>query len=303
MNKLSCFCCGFPIEGINNIHSHCAMNVFGNQKMPEIYLSLKEVLIKAQSLAGKLSISGVQPKLSVSYSKKENRLNVVTERGEYILKPQVEFYSHLPENENLCMNIAKLFNVKIPPHTLISLTDGSKAYLIKRFDRVNNMKIQTESFFQILMKKDKYSGSYEEIGKKLKLISEVPGLDVQLFFERIVLNFIVGNGDAHQKNFSIIYNQSNEIRLSPNYDVVSSKLLIPGEEDTALTLNLNGKKNNIRKVDFIKFANYLKIPEKAINLFLDKKYEILEMIDNSYLDRQEKEGFKEIVDERYSRLT
>lgn len=269
--------------------------------MPVIDLSLKEVLNKAQSMAGKLSISGVQPKLSVAYSKKDNKLNVVNKKGVYILKPQVEFYPHLPENENLCMNISELCNVETPSHSLISLTDGSKAYLIKRFDRLNNQKIHTETFFQILNKKDKYSGSYEEIGKKLWSISEVPGLDVQLFFERIVLNFILGNGDAHQKNFSIIYNNHNEIRLSPGYDIVSSKILIPEEEDTALTLN--GKKNNIQKPDFIKFAKYLKIPEKAINLFIDKKAEIQKIIDNSYLDRQEKERFKEIVNEKYSRLT
>ncbi|MGC9367849.1 MAG: type II toxin-antitoxin system HipA family toxin [bacterium] len=301
MKITSCYSCGFPIEGINKIHNHCVKKIFNCNKMPDIDLSLKEVLSKAQSMAGKLSISGVQPKLSVTFSKNENKLNVVSEKGEYILKPQVEYYPHLPENENLCMNIFGLGKVEIPSHTLISLTDGSKAYLIKRFDRLNSRKIHTETFFQILNKKEKYSGSYEEIGKKLRSISDVPGLDVQLFFERIVLNFIIGNGDAHQKNFSIIYKDNNEIRLSPGYDIVSSKLLIPEEEDTALTLN--GKKNNIRKSDFIKFADYLKIPDKAINLFIDKKSEIQKMIDYSYLDQYEKERFKETIGERYSRLT
>lgn len=285
---------------MNNIHQHCAKRVFNSANMPEIDLTLKDVLSKAQSMAGKLSISGVQPKLSVSYLKKENKLNVVNEKGEYILKPQVEYYPNLPENENLCMNISRLCNIETPAHTLISLTDGSKAYLVKRFDRLNNRKIHTETFFQILNKKDKYSGSYEEIGKKLRFISEVPGLDVQLFFERVVLNFILCNGDAHQKNFSIIYKNNNEIRLSPSYDIVSSKLLLPEEEDTALTLN--GKKKNIRKADFIDFAGYLKIPAKAVNFFIDKKSEIQKMVDYSYLDQAQKEKLKELIEERYSRL-
>ena len=87
------------------------------------------------------------------------------------------------------MDIAENIGIDVPPHCLLPLTDGSLAYIIKRFDRAGQNKIHQETFSQILGKKDKYSGSVEQIGGKLKQVSSVPGLDVQLFFERVVFNF------------------------------------------------------------------------------------------------------------------
>jgi serine/threonine-protein kinase HipA len=298
-----CLSCGELVPG-DILHLSCLRKLFGVNYLPVIDLSLKEISIKAQKMAGKLSISGVQPKLSIKLDKKNKKLEVAAEGGEYILKPQVQTFRNLPQNENLCMTAAAKLGIDVPPHCLIRLKDNSLAYIVKRFDRVKGKKIHQEDFFQVLGKKDKYSGSLEQIGKELGRISRFPGLDLQLFFERILFFFIIGNGDAHTKNFSISYDDEGNIRLSPAYDIVSSKLVIPGEEDLALPMN--GKRNNITVRDFRKFSNYLKIPAKAydkiLSHYLEGKDMIVDAIEHSALDEEEKQGLLDIVKDRYRRL-
>ena len=276
-------------------------DLFGVEYLPKVNLTLAEVSIKAQKMVGKLSISGIQPKLSMELNRKNRELEVVSEGGKYILKPQVPTFPDLPQNENLCMSIASNMGIDAPPHSLLKLKDNSWAYVVKRFDRDKEGKMHQEDFFQILGKKDRYQGSLEEIGKKLSQISEIPGLDVQFFYERVLFFFIIGNGDAHLKNFSIVYNKFGHIRLSPAYDIVSSKLVIPEEEDFALSMN--GKRNKITGNDFNKFLTFLKIPNKEINRkFLDKEDLIRGFIKDSELDKDQKERLSGIVRERFSRL-
>lgn len=274
--------------------------MFGLNHLPKILLSLEDVPLKAQDMVNKLSISGVQPKLLLKLDKDSEELVIAPAGGEYIFKPQIQQFPHIPENENCCMDIAGAFGIDVPPHCLMILKDKTLAYIVKRFDRQDGEKIHQEDFFQILEKTDKYLGSLEQIGNRLKEISAVPGLDVQLFFERVVLNFLLGNGDAHFKNFSISH-RSDGVRLSPAYDIVSSKLVIPKEEDSALTLN--GKKNNITRNDFDTFAESLKIPQKIrYEKFAGKTNLIKQFIQSSHLPQDFKTRFIEIVLSRYDRL-
>lgn len=298
MNR--CSLCGLTIEKEKLLHNKCINKVFNVNYIPKVNFTLAQVVLKAQKMTGKLSISGIQPKLSVKLNQTNKELEVVSESGEYILKPPVEAYPNLPQNENLCMTIASNLGISVPLHTLIKLQDNKWAYIIKRFDRFKEEKIHQEDFCQILGKKDKYEGSFEEIGKKLKSISSVPGLDIQYFYERVLLYFIIGNGDAHMKNFSITY-KDNQIRLSPAYDIICSKIYIPDESDFALSMN--GKRNKISRKDFERFLDYLKIPNKRINqTVLDKINTVMELIKNSELEDMQKNDMIKIVQERLLRL-
>ncbi|OGW97285.1 MAG: hypothetical protein A2Z81_08590 [Omnitrophica WOR_2 bacterium GWA2_45_18] len=265
-----------------------------------IDFGLIDISMEAQRMTGKLSISGVQPKLVVRLDKKKNRLIPAAE-GEYILKPQTFSFLNMPENEECCMDMAEEMEIDVPGHCLLLLKDESFAYVVKRFDRKNGEKIHQEDFFQILEAKDKYIGSVEQIGRKLRGISSVPGLDVQLFFERVVFYFLIGNGDAHLKNHSITYQTDGQIRLTPAYDIVCSKLVIPKEEDSAITIN--GKKNNLKRGDFDKLAEYFNIPIKVRYEKFEKKFDRMkEIIEASYIDKKKQKRFIEIIKERTSRL-
>lgn len=300
MNR--CLSCGKEINKGENIHLLCARKLFGVSYIPKINFSLSEVTIKAQEMAGKLSISGVQSKLSMKLDKKTKELKSVAEGGEYILKPQINTFPEIPQNENLCMTIADMMRIDTPGHSLLKLKDESWTYVVKRFDRVDGKKIHQEDFCQILEKttEDKYSGSIEQIANKLIEISEIPGLDVQHLYERVLLFFIIGNGDAHLKNFSVNYTNINNIRLSPVYDIVSSKLVIPKEEDCALTIN--GKKNKLNIDDFMSFSEKFKIPKKITDKIISKKELIIKLIRDSQIGEDYKSKLVDIVLERCSRL-
>lgn len=275
--------------------------MFNTSQMPIIDFGLGDMSRKAQKLTGKMSISGVQPKLSLKIDRKLNLLVPVAEGGEYILKPQVTAFPNIPENEQCCMDIALEMDIDVPLHCLLPLKDCSLAYVVKRFDRMAGEKIPQEDFCQILGLgvKDKYKGSVEQIGRKLKEVST--GYDVQLFFERVVFNFIIGNGDAHLKNYSVTYKEKESIRLTPAYDIVCSKLVIPDETDSALTIN--GKNNKLKKDDFDKLADYFNIPIKVRYAKFDKKLDLIEtVIRESKLNVDSQMVLIDIIRERLSRL-
>ena len=275
--------------------------MFNSHKIPVIDFGLGDISRKAQELTGKFSISGVQPKLSVKLDEKRNMLIPVAEGGEYILKPQTSTFPNIPENEQCCMDIAKELNIEVPLHCLIPLKDKSLAYVVKRFDREKSVKIHQEDFGQILEQTDKYKGSVEQIGRKLKEISSAPGYDVQLLFEQVVFNFILGNGDAHLKNYSIAYRDKDNIRLTPAYDIVCSKLVIQGDEDSAITIH--GKKNKLLREDFDQLGDYFSIPIKIRYEKFGNKFNVMRRIIETSSIAKEKQGqFLEIIKERINRI-
>lgn len=275
--------------------------IFNTTKWPGIDFSLPEVSLEAQELAGKLSISGVQPKLSVKLDRKKNTLISTIKGGEFILKPQTSVYPNIPENEQCCMDMAEAFGISVPEHCLLPLKDNSLAYIVKRYDRNKGEKFHQEDFQQILEKDDKYTGSVEEICRAINAISAVPGLDIQLLYERVVFNFLIGNGDAHFKNYSMITYNDVDRRLAPAYDLVCSKLVIPKGKDSALSIN--GKQNNLGRKDFDILGDYCKIPGKIRFEKFDKKFDMTKkIIESSKIDQEKQKKFIEIIKERLGRL-
>ena len=298
-----CEICGKESEDASGYHPACLRRLFGTASLPVIELSHAEVLARAQEMAGRMSISGVQPKLSMS--RQASRLIPVTDGGQFILKPQTERFPLLPQNENLCMIIAERMGIDVPPHGLFDLRDASPAYIVRRFDRTpDGQKKRCEDFLQILGEDDKYAGSMERIGKRIWELSSVPGLDAQLFFERVLLNFLLGNGDAHLKNFSLLETGDGGLRLSPAYDIVCSKAVIPKETDFAITLN--GKSDKIKRRDFEKFSETLKIPPKVVaDIFdrFDQGHSMMsDEISRSRLSAELKENMQRVIEERRKRM-
>lgn len=113
---------------------------------------------------------------------------------------------------------------------------------IKRFDRTPNYeKLRMEDFSQILSKRReyKYSSSYEECADVIKQYSCAPELDLQEYYRRLIAYIIIGNCDAHLKNFSLLEKKEG-LRLSPVYDVLNT--IIYKHFPAYLALFLNGKK-------------------------------------------------------------
>src|SRR6185295_8034492 len=104
-------------------------------------------------------------------------------------------------------------------------------------------------------------------GKAIRAHVEHVGLDTIDFFERVLFCFLIGNGDMHLKNWALLTRQKKP-SLSPCYDLVSSKVYLEKESDSALTIN--AKNNKLERADFDSFAAYLKIDPKAAANSFDK---------------------------------
>lgn len=291
----------------NRYHARCSVSLFGSPRPPRVPFRTTDVVAEAQKMIGKMSISGVQPKLSMIHDRKRHGLIVVERGGLYILKPPTERFESLPENENLCMNIASAYGIEVPRHGLLPLRDQSLAYVVRRFDRLDDgSKLQQEDFQQLLETDDKYDGSYEKIANFLKIHSSVPGLDVVRLFERALLFYVLGNGDAHLKNFSLLKREGVGYQLSPAYDILSSRLALP-EEKEDMCLSVQGKKNRLTAQDFLRLSGHFgltkKQSENSLRRLAELKLTIQGMIEESLLKESQKQRLLKIFRERMGRIS
>ncbi|MEK7818581.1 MAG: HipA domain-containing protein [Bacteroidota bacterium] len=310
--KNKCLYCYLPLnENEIDFHLNCSKIFFGTNKIPEIEFGLDEIENLAIKVLGRsISLTGVQPKLSIELSKEnkgKNRLTIVGLWGNFILKPPYSRYPEMPEIEDLTMHLAELFGIKTAKHSLIRLKSGELAYISKRFDRLKSSKLHLEDMAQIteLLTERKYFGSMEKVGKTILKYSNYAGNDAIRFFELTLFCFVTGNADMHMKNFSLLANEEEEITLSPAYDLLSTKLLMPEDKDE-LALTLNGKKNNFGKKDFDLLSEILGITFKAKENIYKNIFSSIsrfnEMINISFLKEETKLNFEKIIKERVKRI-
>ena len=307
-----CLYCYQPLEqGQTDFHPQCSKKLFGTTTPPELPYTKDDIeSLALQVVRSQVTVTGVQPKLSVDLEKEANgkkRFTIVGLWGKYILKPQTELYVNLPENEDLTMHLATMVNIKTVPHSLIRFKDGSLAYITRRIDRDKKKgKIPMEDMCQLTEKltEQKYKGSHEQIAKIIMLHSAYPVLDLLTYFEVLLFCYLTGNADMHLKNFSL-YKPANEYILAPAYDLLSTKLVLPDDKDE-LALTLNAKKRKLKKSDFNNLLNTYKIDEKVIENIYEKYRKIvpqwLNFIDTSFLPQQMKEEYKSIINKRKSIL-
>lgn len=292
-------------------HKKCVTRLFGLKQMPLIDIDENKLTNYAKEiLATKGAITGVQPKLSLWLEEaKENiRFTIIDNKSNYIIKPQSKTYTSLPENEDLCMHLANEFGIETAKHTLIRLTNGSLAYITKRFEREGEKKLACEDFCQLteILTEHKYRGSYEKTGKIIKQYSTQSGLDVLRYFELIVFSFITGNADMHLKNFSMLEKEDSIFYLSPAYDLVSTLVVIKNEPEQ-MSLTINDKKNKITKKDFDVLAMSLSLTEKqkqnCYQSFIKKIDIAIWWIDNSFLPEDQKQLLKATIKYRIELIT
>ena len=289
-----------------DFHRECAKKFFGTSEAPALDYSRDEMdTLAGQIIQSQTTLTGVQPKLSLHLDKHRNsrKFTIVGLWGDFIFKPQTERFSMLPENEDLTMHLAQLAKIRIVPHSLIRLKDGSLGYITRRIDRTKNgEKIAMEDMCQLTERQTehKYKSSYEQIVKAVRKYSTNPQMDVTDFLEVVYFSWLTGNNDMHLKNFSL-YQPNSDVRLTPAYDMLNAAIANP-LDDEELALTLNGKKKKLRDTDFEKTFETCGIPAKVFSN-LKKKYIRLyhafcDFIDSSFLDEQMKEGYKALLAKR-----
>lgn len=311
---MNCLCCGKPLRTPDETgwHKACIKRFFGTTKLPEIEIEDKTLNLLATETTNKgFTVPGVQKKLSlhlVSDDSRKPRLTLVNYPTGYILKPQVAEFEALPESEQLIMTMADMAGISTVPHALIKGNKGL-AYITKRVDRnLTGDKVEMlamEDFCQLDLRltEDKYRGSYERCAKIIQRYSSRVGIDMAEFYIRLVFCFIVGNSDMHLKNFSLIETAegSGEYVLSPAYDLLPVNANMPADKEQ-FALAMNGKKMNIRKGDFLKFADTCGISrqtaEKLIENLVKLTSKWIAMCDKSLLPDDLKDRLRKIIAER-----
>jgi serine/threonine-protein kinase HipA len=274
-------------------------------------MSLSDIENYAMDLLKRsISVTGVQPKLSVDIEKNKNepaRLTIVGLWGRYILKPPHSDYPEMPEIEDLTMRMADLTGIQTAEHSLIRMKSGELAYLSKRFDRTSKGKLHVEDFAQLLemMTERKYFGSVEKVGKGILKYSSFPGNDLINLFQLVLFCYLTGNSDMHLKNYSLLRDEQDDIKLSPAYDLLSTKILLPSDkEEYAITIN--GRKSNLRRTDFDKLAISFGIAEKALTSIYNKFSKIYNdwemLINKSFLTDSTKDKYINLIQERHQKL-
>lgn len=216
----------------------------------------------------KNAISGVQPK-TIALLKDKATLHI----KEYIIKTWGDEYPYLAENEYFCLNACKKANIKIAN---IQLSQNKKFLLVENFIFNDSEVLGFEEILSLMDKNrdNKYDGSYEQVAKIISQFTTNKKESLSQYFKILVMNYLLKNGDAHLKNFGLLFSQNfSHIYLSPTYDIVNTTSYIYKDKPA---LMLQGKKVWYGKDKLVEFGikNCL-LTKKEANIFYDKCIEAL----------------------------
>ena len=239
--------------------------------------------------------------MSLKLSDDGKRLEPAESGGLFILKPEPTRYSALHQNEHLTMCMASLVDVETPPFGLVRLRDQALAYIIRRFDRLRDgTKLQVEDFCQLgeIQPKDKYElGSAELCVRLLRRYATEPLIEIRKLFRLLLFGWWTANGDMHMKNFSLLIGEEGTRRLSPAYDLVNTRLVLP--DDDSLAIMMGGRKKKITRRKWLDFAEYCKILKRPAESLLDAQIGAVEdavrLIHASFLPQRQKLAYETIL--------
>lgn len=277
----------------------------------------EDTIREIQSGSGRISLSGVQEKMSAVARDGVVQLAKQNEQGRYILKPiphalHLFDRAYMPANEHLSMQIAsQIYKIETAANGLVFWQDGSPAYLTKRFDvNADGTKNAMEDFASLAGLTRANGGSdykycnlsYEECGNLIRRHVLAAPVEILKFFRIIVFNYLISNDDAHLKNFSVIERERGDYVLSPAYDLINTFMHLGQPRLFALDKGLfkEGMKLNdthaISRTDFLEFAKRLglngKIANRELDRFCDDYTELNKMIYRSFLSDSLKRNYE-----------
>ncbi|MES2701852.1 MAG: HipA domain-containing protein [Bacteroidota bacterium] len=322
-------CAGCYKENTGGYCNKCRKKLFDGKQVSTVLpfsAPKNENLRQYHEQAKRLSISGVQLKYSLRLEGKI--LTLSDGNGQYILKPvppapSLAYAEAAPENEHLTMQIAEqVFGIQTAANALVYFEDGLPAYVTRRFDvKADGSKRLQEDMAQLSGKTKsthgesyKYSGTYEDIGVLIKryVAAAMPALEI--FFRNVLFNYVISNGDAHLKNFSLMQMDAGDYTLTPAYDLMSTILHVPGETDTALDLFEGDINTEYYSTyghhgypDFMELAKRLSLVEnrakRIVADMVSKVDAVLAMIDASPLPDELKAAYKHYYIDKVKRIT
>ncbi len=328
MKKIN-VCPGTLAVGYETYSSPCLRKMFGGKRVSHMLdFNYEETQAEIASAINRISISGVQEKLSAIVRNGKIQLTPEGESGRYIIKPapgykHLRFRKNFPANEHLTMQIAhQVYKIKTATNALVFFADGEMAYLTKRFDYASDgSKILQDDFASLAGKTEhnqgknfKYTGSYEDIAGLLKRNVAAWQVEMAKYFTLVVFNYLFSNGDAHLKNFSLQATSGGDYVLTPAYDLMNTSIHIDdgdfalqdGLIPTSKYSDVYARTGHPSQDDFITFGKRIGVlPKKMMSiiaLFATEQPKVYELIENSFLDEKTKRMYKQSYLERLRRF-
>lgn len=318
--KVQNICPGTLAEGFSAYSPACLRRLFDGRKVNPILPY--DAPQQNEEVAGlflenrkRISISGVQEKISMILEKNVLRLTKEGEMGAYILKPtprDLRKVSQVPANEHLTMQIARqVYGLKVAENALVFFRDGTPAYLTRRFEiKPDGTKWGMEDFASLAGKTTdtagagfKYNYSYEAMGMLIQQFVPSWRVEIEKFFTLVLFNYAFSNGDAHLKNFALLETSSGDYIMSPAYDLINTRIHV---DDTYFALNkglfadaykadMRRKSGHASADDFRAFGKRIGVLERRIEKllqpFLVRQPLVETLIQRSFLDAQSKRAY------------
>jgi len=201
-------------------------------------VSMLKTLPRRPLLAGeddvRLSLAGAQDKVAVKVSGTQISIPLENAPSTHILKPASERFVGVPFNEALCLQLASAVGIPAAAAEVRTIQEMDYA-LIERYDRTSTPtpegmqyeRLHQEDFCQALgiVSEHKYQNeggpSFKQCFDLLRAVSSAPVIDLQRLLDAAIFNYLIGNHDAHGKNFSLLYGPGQDsVRFAPLYDLV-----------------------------------------------------------------------------------
>jgi serine/threonine-protein kinase HipA len=233
---------------------------------PAALAEILRTLPRRPLLAGeegvRLSLAGAQDKIAVHVSGDAISVPLAGAPSTHILKPAIERFDGVVFNEALCMRLARSIGLRAASVETRSV-EGIDFLLVERYDRTRNvttgaetlLRLHQEDFCQALgvvpEKKYQIEGgpSLKDCFALVREVSSAPVLDLNALLDAVILNLLIGNNDAHGKNFSLLYNDG-QTRLAPLYDVLSTSYYPELSSKMAMKIGGEFDAKKVRPQDF-----------------------------------------------------
>lgn len=249
----------------------------------------------------RLSLAGAQSKTGLFFDDDRYFIPQNGSPSNIIIKPSNIRFPDLVYNEYACMKIAASLGILTPNVKLVS-TPTQPIFMIDRYDRFFHLgdinRLHQEDFCQALgiQNQNKYDSdggpSFQKSIQLLRKATSLPAVEIKKFISLFLFNLIIGNKDAHGKNYSILY-QNNKIELAPAYDILSTSFY--PELSVKMSMSINGKfkLDEINQDDLIQMAQSAEISGNlVIKEFQRIKNSILPTAESVLNERCFPESFK-----------
>lgn len=237
-------------------------------ELAEILRILPRRPLMAGEAGVRLSLAGAQDKLAVLVSNGAISLPLGSAPSSHILKPAIERFEDTVFNEFLCMQLAAAVGLHVAP-TSVASVEGIDYLLVGRYDRKQGgegepseslVRLHQEDFCQAygIAPQNKYQSeggpSLAQCFALVREVSTMPVIDLQRLLDAVIFNLLIGNNDAHAKNFSLVYHDGRA-RLAPLYDLLSTAFYPELTAHMAMKLGGESRVESITPKNLDQFAS------------------------------------------------